>query len=48
MLPFFGPKAVERFREPTRGTVVARLVRGFIEDGRVDAADDYARRSPRG
>ncbi len=45
MLPFFSPKAVERFREPTRD-LCRRLIRGFIEDGRVDAAEDYAKQIP--
>lgn len=45
MLPFFSPKAVERFREPTR-ELARQLIRGFIEDGTADAADDYARQIP--
>jgi cytochrome P450 len=45
LLPFFAPKAVERYREPTRD-LCRRLIRGFIEDGRVDAAGGYARQIP--
>jgi len=45
MLPFFSPKAVEKYREPTR-ELCRRLLTGFIEDGRADAAGDYARQIP--
>ena len=45
MLPFFAPKAVERYREPTR-ELCRRLIAGFIEDGRCDAAGDYSRQIP--
>ena len=45
MLPFFSPKAVERFREPTR-ELCRKLLRSFIEDGEVDAAGEYARQIP--
>lgn len=45
MLPFFAPKAVERFREPTR-ELCRTLLRGFIERGEVDAAGEYARQIP--
>ncbi|MDH3682265.1 MAG: cytochrome P450, partial [Acidimicrobiia bacterium] len=45
MLPFFGPKAVEKYRESTR-ELSRRLITGFIEDGRADAAADYARQIP--
>ena len=45
MLPFFSPKTVEKYREPTR-ELCRRLILGFIEDGRVDAAGDYARQIP--
>jgi len=45
MLPFFSPKAVERFREPTR-ELCRRLLRSFVEDGEVDAAGEYARQIP--
>lgn len=45
MLPFFGPKAVERYQEGTR-SLCRRLVQGFIEDGFVDGAGDYARKIP--
>lgn len=45
MLPFFSPKVVERFREPTR-ELCRTLIRGFIEDGYVDAGTDYSRQIP--
>lgn len=45
LLPFFAPKAVERFREPTRD-LCRQLIRGFIESGQVDAAEQYARQIP--
>ena len=45
MLPFFAPKAVERFREPTR-ELCRQLLRGFIERGEVDAAEEYAKQIP--
>ncbi|MCB0991161.1 MAG: cytochrome P450 [Acidimicrobiales bacterium] len=45
LLPFFAPKAVERFREPTR-ELCRQLLRSFIEDGRCDAAEQYARQIP--
>jgi cytochrome P450 len=45
MLPFFSPKAVERYREPTR-ELCRRLIAGFIEDGRADVAGNYARQIP--
>ncbi len=45
LLPFFAPKAVERFREPTRD-LCRRLIRGFIERGEVDGADEYAKQIP--
>ena len=45
MLPFFSPKAVEKYREPTR-ELSRRLIAGFVEDGRVDAAGEYARQIP--
>jgi len=45
LLPFFAPKAVERFREPTR-RLCRQLLRGFIEDGRADAAEAYAKQIP--
>ena len=45
MLPFFAPKAVERFREPTR-ELCRTLIRGFIERGEVDAAAEYAKQIP--
>jgi cytochrome P450 len=45
MLPFFAPKAVERFREPTR-EMCRTLIRGFIERGEVDVAAEYAKQIP--
>jgi cytochrome P450 len=45
LLPFFAPKAVERYREPTR-ELCRRFISSFIEQGRVDAATDYARQIP--
>jgi len=45
MLPFFAPKAVERFREPTR-ELCRQLLRGFVEHGEVDAAEQYAKQIP--
>ncbi|MDJ0769450.1 MAG: cytochrome P450 [Ilumatobacter sp.] len=45
MLPFFAPKAVERYREHTQ-ELCRTLIRGFIEDGRADFAEDYARQIP--
>lgn len=45
LLPFFAPDKVEAYREPTR-ELCRRLLRGFVEEGRVDAAGDYARQIP--
>jgi len=45
MLPFFSPKSVERYREHTR-ELCRRLIREFIEDGRADIAENYARQIP--
>ena len=45
LLPFFAPKAVERFREPTR-ELCRHLLRGFVERGEVDAAEEYAKQIP--
>jgi len=45
MLPFFSPKVVEKYRESTR-ELCRHLITGFIENGRVDAAGDYARQIP--
>ncbi len=45
MLPFFAPKAVERYREHTR-ELSRRLLREFIEDGEADLAEQYARQIP--
>ena len=45
MLPFFAPKAVEKYREHTR-EICRGLIRGFIESGEADAAEQYARQIP--
>ena len=45
MLPFFAPKAVEKYREHTQ-ELCRRLIREFIEEGRADIAGDYARQIP--
>ena len=45
MLPFFAPKAVEKYREHTE-ELCRTLIRGFIEDGRADFAGEYARQIP--
>lgn len=45
MLPFFAPKAIEKYREHTE-ELCRSLIRGFIEDGRADFASDYARQIP--
>ena len=45
MLPFFSPKMVEKYREPTR-SLCRHLIRGFIEKGEVDAGGQYARQIP--
>ncbi|MEQ9161761.1 MAG: cytochrome P450 [Ilumatobacter fluminis] len=45
LLPFFAPKAVEKFRDHTRD-LCRQLIRSFIEDGRADFAGDYARQIP--
>ncbi len=45
LLPFFAPDAIEKYREPTRD-LCRQLLRSFIEDGRVDAAGEYARQIP--
>ncbi len=45
MLPFFSPKSVERYRDHTRD-LARRLIGSFIEDGRADAAEQYARQIP--
>lgn len=45
MLPFFAPKAVERYREHTRD-LCRRLIRGFVERGEADFAEEYARQIP--
>ncbi len=45
ILPAFAPRAVERHEIYTR-ELAARLVEGFIGDGRVDGAVDYAQQIP--
>ena len=45
MLPFFAPKAVEKYREHTQ-ELCRKLIREFIEDGRADVAGEYARQIP--
>ncbi len=45
MLPFFAPRSVEKYREHTQ-ELCRQLIRGFIEDGRVDVAERYARQIP--
>ncbi|TDT16393.1 hypothetical protein BDK89_1982 [Ilumatobacter fluminis] len=45
LLPFFAPKAVEKYRDHTRD-LCRQLIRSFIEDGRADFAGDYARQIP--
>lgn len=45
MLPFFAPRSVEKYREHTQ-ELCRSLIRGFIEDGRADFAEDYARQIP--
>jgi cytochrome P450 len=45
MLPFFSPKSVERYREHTQ-ELCRRLIREFIEEGRADLAEQYARQIP--
>jgi len=45
MLPFFAPKAIEKYREHTQ-ELCRELIRGFIEDGHADFAGDYARQIP--
>jgi hypothetical protein len=45
MLPFFAPKAVEKYREHTQ-EICRRLIREFIEDGQADIAENYARQIP--
>lgn len=45
LLPFFSPKAVERYAEGTRA-LCHRFIDEFIADGRVDAAERYARQLP--
>ena len=45
MLPFFSPKSVEKYREGTR-ELCRRLILGFIEEGKADFAEDYARQIP--
>ncbi|MEM7339837.1 MAG: cytochrome P450 [Actinomycetota bacterium] len=45
MLPFFSPKKVEDYRQPTR-ELCRHLISQFIERGEVDAAGEYARQIP--
>lgn len=45
MLPFFSPKSVEKYREHTQ-ELCRQLIREFIEEGRADAAEQYARQIP--
>jgi cytochrome P450 len=45
LLPFFAPKAVERFREPTR-ELCRHLLRGLVEQSEVDVAEEYAKQIP--
>jgi len=45
LLPFFAPKAVERFREPTR-ELCRHLLRSFVERDEVDVAEEYAKQIP--
>jgi cytochrome P450 len=45
MLPFFSPKSVERYRPHTQD-LCRHLIRGFVEDGGADLAEQYARQIP--
>ncbi|MCP5028447.1 MAG: cytochrome P450 [Actinomycetia bacterium] len=45
LLPFFAPRAVEKYREST-AELCRQLIRGFIEDGKADIAGEYARQIP--
>ncbi len=45
MLPFFSPKAVEKYRPHTQ-ELCRRLIREFIELGEADIAEQYARQIP--
>ncbi len=45
MLPFFAPRAVEKYREHTQ-ELCRKLIREFIEDGQADIAENYARQIP--
>jgi cytochrome P450 len=45
MLPFFAPRAVEKYREHTQ-ELCRQLIREFIEDGQADIAENYARQIP--
>ena len=45
MLPFFSPKAVEKYREHTQ-ELCRQLIREFIEEGSADIAEQYARQIP--
>ncbi|MDA3015621.1 MAG: cytochrome P450 [Actinomycetota bacterium] len=45
MLPFFSPRAVEKYREHTQ-ELCRGLIREFIEEGSADIAEQYARQIP--
>ncbi|MFN3216342.1 MAG: cytochrome P450 [Acidimicrobiales bacterium] len=45
MLPFFAPKAVEKYRSHTE-ELCRSLIAGFVDDGRADLAEQYARQIP--
>lgn len=45
LLPYFGPKRIEALR-PGVEDLCDRLIDGFVEDGRCDAAVDYAQHIP--
>ncbi len=45
LLPWFSHKRVESYEEMTRG-LCSRLIDGFIDQGRADAASDYAQQIP--
>ena len=45
MLPFFAPRAVEKYRAHTQ-ELCRQLIREFIEDGQADIAENYARQIP--
>jgi cytochrome P450 len=45
ILPFFAPKAVEKYG-PTTRELCHRLIDGFVDRGRADIATDYAQQIP--